>query len=217
MPLAPRRLAAATVLGLALLATACGGDDDSGDDATEDAAVDETTTTEAETEAETDAEDADGADDGAAAPSAELTPEGTELAIGDSATIPHDDGEGAIAVTVDGITAGTPEELAELELQGGETGDLQYVALTVTNVDAPADAGSYAPGSSSLFALQDDGQPATPVAEFSTFEPCENEDPSELAAGESFTTCLIFLASSGVPVTSVQFAAEYDSTPIVWS
>jgi hypothetical protein len=213
MSLVPRRLVVSTALGLTLLVTAACSDDDDGDEPTEEASSDETTTTAAETGSDAAAEEAEAA----AAPSGELTAEGTELALGEPATVPHDDGEGSIAVTVDGITAGTPEDLAELQLEGGETGDLYYVTQTVTNVDAPADAGGYAPGSSSLFALQDDGTPATPVAEFSTFAPCENEDPSELAAGESFTTCTIYLAPTGVAVSSVAFAAEYDSDPIVWS
>jgi len=210
MPLHPRRLAVSAVLGLALLATACSSDDDDSDEPTEEASAEETTSSAEDTTTTV-------ADDAAATDlSEELTPEGTELAIGESATLPHDDG-GVVAVTIDSVTAGTPEELAELELQGGETGDLYYVSMTVTNVSAAADAGSYEPGSSSLFAIQDDNQPATPVAEFSTFTPCENESPTELAAGESFATCAIYLASSGVPVTTVQSMAEYDSTPIVWS
>lgn len=206
----PRWLAVATTCSV--LVAACGGDDENA--AVSEGREEETTTTEAETTTSTD--DVSSPSEGAAPGGG--TPEGTRLAIGETANVPIDDAdaESVIAVTVDSIDAGTPEDLAQLDVQGGETGDLYYVNVTIKNVSAAQDAGSYVPGLSDLYAMQEDGQPANPVAEFSTFEPCENEDPSELAVGQSFATCLIFLATSGVAVTSVEYAAAFDADPIVW-
>lgn len=203
----PRWMAAATVFNLALLA-AC-GDDDSDD--TTDETVEETTTT-------TEAETADAPSSGDV-PSAELTAPGTQLAIGESATIPvgYSDEPGVVAVTVDSIAAGSAEDRTTLGVEDDQPGDLFYLTMTVENVGSPEDLGSFMPGRTEMSALTSDGEPATPVAKFSAFAPCENEDPSELAIGETVTTCEIFLAPSGSEVTSAAFAAEYDDDPIVWS
>ena len=209
MPLVTRRLAVFAVLGLTLVAAGC-GDDDSDNEASFDDTSSETTEPEASTD-ETEPEE----DDGVVDPSVELTPEGTEVGLGEPATVPIEDGSGWVAVSVDSITAGSPEDLAALELD--ESGDLYYVTLTITNVGSPEDLGSYVPGSYELYAMQDDGAPASPVAEFSTFEPCENEDPSDLPVGETFTTCQIYLAPSGVAVGSVEFLPDTADAPIVWS
>lgn len=211
MPLVTRRLAVFAVLGLTLVAAGCGDDDDS--DESFDDTVDQTTDPGASTDETEPEED----EDEGIGPDLELTPEGTELALGEPATVPIEDGAGWVEVSVDSITAGTPEDLADLQLEGGETGDLYYVTLTVTNIGSPEDLGSYVPGSYELYAMQDDDTPASPVAEFSTFEPCENEDPTDLPANESFTTCQIYLAPTGVAVGSVEFLADTATDPIVWS
>jgi hypothetical protein len=204
----PRWVAAATVFNLALLA-ACGDDDDSNETTDED--VEETTTT-------TEEEAAEAAPSGDV-PSAELTAPGTQLAIGESANIPvgYSDEPGVVAVTVDGIEAGSADDRATLGVEDDQPGDLFYLTMTVENVGSPEDLGSFMPGRTEMFALTSDGEPATPVAKFSAFAPCENEDPSELAIGETVTTCEIFLAPSGSEVTSAAFAAAYDDEPIVWS
>jgi hypothetical protein len=207
----PRWLAVATALSVALLA-ACGDDDSATDESTSETAADETTTTEDDTSA------MDESDGSGAATSAELTAAGTQLTLGEVANVPIDYAgeQGVVGLTVERIDAGTPEDLAALELEGGETGDLYYVTMTIENTGSPEDLGSYMPSTSNVYALQADGQPASPVAKFTAFAPCENEDPSELPVGESFTTCEIYLAQSGVAVTSLAFAADLDAEPIIW-
>jgi hypothetical protein len=206
----PRLLAAATALSVAL--AACGGDDDDAarDESATEASADRTSSTETDTTA------TDGTD---GASSAELTGPGTQLAIGETAQVPIDYAgeQGVVGITVERIDPGTPEDLAALQLAGGETGDLYYVTMTIQNTASPEDLGSYLPSTTDLIAMQDDGQPASPVAKFTEFPPCENEDPTELPVGASFTTCEIYLAETGQAVNSIAFAVDLDTEPIVWN
>lgn len=214
MTRAQRGLAVLTAL-VGLAVAACSGDDSpSNDRASDERPTEEAATSSTESETTTTTQDEPSGD---AVGSSELTPPGTELAMGEAANLPVDYAgvQGVVGVTVDSLARGTPADLALLALEGGETGDLYYVTMTIQNTGSPGDLGSYVPNTIYLFPLQEDGRPANPVAKFTAFPPCENEDPSDLAPGASFTTCEIYLAQSGAAVSSVVFT-DFDAEPIVW-
>ena len=117
--------------------------------------------------------------DSSGAPAGSATPEGTKLAYGESAVVVLDDekpGE-LVQLTVNAPRAGTPEELASLQVQGLKGDEaIYYLDLAITNVSAAPTGGDYNPSTTSqLLALQPDQSPATPVIKFSTFDPCEIE------------------------------------------
>jgi hypothetical protein len=124
-----------------------------------------------------------------------------------------------VQLTVKAPRAGTPEELASLQVQGLKGDEaIYYLDLAITNVSAAPTGGDYNPSTTSqLLALQPDQSPATPVIKFSTFDPCENELPADLAVGGSFQTCEIVVTSGGQPIEHVQFVATLTSDPIIWS
>ena len=229
-----RALASITCLA-ALTLAACGGDDDDASDttsaATSEAAetaeatetTDATATTEAtdtteatETTEATDTTEAAAGD----APGAAPTAPGTELAFGDPAVVALDDEtpDALVEMVVNPLRQGTPEELTELQVPdtvGGET--LYYLDLDITNVSAPATGGDYDPNTSfQLLVMQGDGEPAAPIINFVAFEPCDEEMPEDLAVGESYRTCLTFLAAPGQTVDHVTFATDFSSEPITW-
>jgi hypothetical protein len=92
------------------------------------------------------------------------------------------------------------------------------VTLDITNISAEPTGGDYLPNTTfQLLVLQDDDQPAQPIINFVAFEPCDEEDPDDLAVGESFTTCLTYLAAPDTAVTGISFAPSFSDEPIAWS
>jgi hypothetical protein len=234
-----RALASVACLA-ALTLTACGGgdDDDASDTTTaettaapESTAVSETTevtdTTEAtettdatETTVASETTDATETTEPASTSAGEPTGPGTQLTFGDAAVVAFDDEapDALVEMVVNPLRVGTPEELTELQVPdtvGGET--LYYLDLEITNVSAPATGGDYDPNTSfQLGLMQTDGEPAVPIINFVAFEPCDEEMPSDLAVGDTYETCLTFMAAPGQTVDSVIFAADLSTEPITW-
>ena len=217
-------LPAAAVAG-ALVLSACGGESESADPTT----TTETTTSEelATTPAER-VTSSESASEGAA----ELTPQGTQLALGEKAVVPfHASGEeGLIGVTITKIDKGAPADLAPLQLGARADGYVPfYVRITVTN-----ESGSDFAGSSlvSLTGLLADGREAGGVFSVpSSFTPCAKGSAGDdfTTAGASYETCTLALAPDPEQVTGVAYEvdtyadaapagakADYAAEPITW-
>ncbi|HKE76279.1 MAG TPA: hypothetical protein VKB57_21860 [Acidimicrobiales bacterium] len=186
------RSAAVVVAVVGLLAGACGS---KGNDA------DAPTETPLETTASTDA-----------AGIANVTPPGKVLRYGQPAFVPIqvEGRSGVIAVTIDKVAAGLPQDAAALQVAGGTP---YYVTMTIQNTGAPPDLGSYEPD---LFAVQDDGAQALSVNEPDDFPPCRDNGPEKLALGAHFTTCEVYLPSADHLVRSVEYVDSPGSKPITW-
>ena len=190
-----RRRSAAVVVAavIGLLAGACGSKGNDADSPTE---------TPLETTASTDA-----------AGIANVTPPGTVLRYGQPAFVPiqFEGRSGVIAVTVNRVTAGLPQDAATLQLAGDSTP--YYVTMTIQNTGAPPDLGSFEPD---LFAVQDDGAQALSVNEPDDFPPCRDNGPEKLGLGQHFTTCEVYLPAAGHDVRAVTYIAQPGAKPITW-
>lgn len=212
-------LPAAAVAG-ALVLSACGAEETASPATTTEppASTVETTTEESAT---TPAEGA-----------AELTPQGTELALGDKAVVPfRASGEtGLVGVTITKIDKGAAAELAPLELGARADGYVPfYIRITVSN-----ESGTDFGGSSlvSLKGLLADGTEAGGVYSVpSSFTPCAKGSAGDdfATVGATYETCTLALAPDPAVVTGVEYSvdaydeaapegakADYATEPIVW-
>jgi hypothetical protein len=148
-----------------------------------------------------------------AAGTAAVTPPGTVLKFGQPAFVPiqFEGRSGVIAVTVDKVTAGLPQEAVALQLPGG--GTPYYVSMTIQNTGAPPDLGTYEP---ELFGVQDDGTQALSVNEPDDFPPCRDNGPERLGLGQQFSTCEVYLPSTGHLVRSVEYLDSPGADPVTW-
>lgn len=207
----------------ALVLSACGAEEPAESTATTGA-----TTSEEETLATTPAEDATSP----AAATAEYTPQGTELALGDKAVVPFRAGadEGLVGVTITGIDKGAPADLAPLELGAQADGLVPYyIRITVTN-ETGGDWG----GTSlvSLTGLLADGSEAGGVFSVpASFAPCGKGSAGDdfVTVGASYETCTLALAADSAEVAGVAYEvdtyadaapegaeADYATAPITW-
>lgn len=218
-----RKLAAvavATVLTAAL--SACGSDDA---DDTSDNETSESTPSPSEDESSDDAsddtqetDDADDEGDDTATFDGELTEPGSDLALGDTATVPFDyagDG-GVIEITVVEIREGDPADVADVD--GAEGMTPYHVTYEVTGVESPENLGGMV---ISLDGLTADGNGASQLINFgSGVGGCDEESPDTDWDGATFETCDTFVSDQAV--TQVAFAegddySLWDDTQVTWS
>ncbi|MGO1166583.1 MAG: hypothetical protein ACTMHL_08190 [Janibacter sp.] len=245
-----RRVRAASLLAVAALGlSACGGSDDEAtteetsssseasetqesaadgeDAAAEDAADADAETADAETEdaeeSGDDAKDSEGDDAQAAdAASQELTEPGTELTVGDKATVPQGDDGAAITLTVTKITKGSAADLKKLEDADKYTDYTPvYVQYTMTGTDSSGELGGD---------ILDDVDPITTdgakagtlvIIGTSPFEKCDsNSIPDDFGPGDTETTCQVAMLSAGQEIGGAQYApyeGKYsDDGKVVW-
>jgi hypothetical protein len=189
-----RRMGSAAAVAAALATAACGG---GGSPSTADASTEAPST------------EPPGGPSAAA-----LTPAGTQLTMGQTATVgvEHGGRRGVVAVTVLGIKAGGPQDLPALGLANG---DPFYVTMTIQNTSSPVDLGSYDP-EPNLQGMQDDGLQAAAVSEPDGFLPCPDAGPPELALGASYVTCEAFVASTGTKVVAIAYTPTPGADPVIW-
>lgn len=208
--------AAAGVLMAALTACGGGGDSDAQDSQTNSTA-DQTSASASATGSATSSDsqtstEATSAATPAATGSTDLTPGGTQLAIGDTAVVPAGDGSDkyVLELTVTGIDKGTAADLKSLGLDG-DSQVPYYVKLTAKVVSGNAEGGDPSEG---LVALAGD-TPAQQIIEFGDFKPCNLELFETGTVGTTLQTCDPFVAAKGDTVDSVAFTGG-DGDPIVW-
>ncbi|RBM16229.1 hypothetical protein DI005_25610 [Prauserella sp. PE36] len=204
--------AVAATLGLAL--AACGGEEDTAGDA---AAAETPASSSSEQSPASETESSSPAADEAAP--AEVTPPGTELKVGETATIPFTYGtekSGTIAITVTAIDKGDPADLAAF---GDRANGLvpYFIRIKVENVGGT----DLSYSSVRLRALGEDGRGTGVVITGDVEGKCEstNADDTFTAAGATFESCTLQAAQEGVAVTGAEFgdSEEYSDDPIVWT
>lgn len=211
---------------LALSVSACGSaESSSGDDKTEATAT--PTATEAPTDAaptETTAT-SEAPADGAEA-SGDVTKPGTELGIGEWATLPFKSGDkqGVIKVRVVKVDKGSQadfkvfDEANRAKLKGY---DPRYVRFEIAQV---SDASLEFSSVSGLAAITANGDEAQKLTAFGNFEPCSSGSfPSGSKPGTTYESCVIGLVpGGGDDVVGGQFAAydsdyaSYGGKPVLW-
>ena len=197
--------------------SACG----SSEEGTPVAGTSESTTAPASTSAPADAADMDdtsgegGGERGAA--SQEITPPGTELKIGETATVPYTFGgsEGTIAITVTGSEKGEEADLADF---GEDAEGLvpYFIRFKVENVDGSDLSFSLV----TLSAVASDGRHTGELVTGDVEGKCENTsaDDDFTTAGASYESCSLQASRPGLEVTGAAFDRdEYADDPVVWT
>lgn len=203
---------AAAVTATVLILTACGSDSDgegADGDSSESPSASESHD-ESPTESATTTEPTD---DGG------MTPPGTELKYGETATL-QIKGQGVVEVTVVRVDPAKPADL------GGEPIDLAkesafYIKSRITVVSHGADEITTSSVHGDLVGLTADG-PAGPLPS-ATLEQCQYPvEPRLPEPGDSFQTCNPIIVPKGKSLQGVQYARTdspynlWDGEPLVW-
>jgi hypothetical protein len=209
--LRPLALALAATL---LLASCAGGDDDPGADPGSSASS-----------------DGSGASGGtsSSAPTAEepylpvpdgvkLTAQGSELSLGDKATVayePRQDEVAALELTVTRVEKASFKLFVGWKLSKETLRTTPYfVHAKVTNVGGTNLGEERVP----LYAVDGDNKLIESSTFESTFKPCPSASlPEKFRDGDKTSTCLVYLAPEKGEVTAVSFRPTEDFAPIVWT
>lgn len=201
------RLVGLTV-ALALALTACGGDDPQ----TPDGDADSTPTTSASEE-----KPYLPVPDGV-----ELTPQGSELAVGDKATVAYELSQGEVGVL--DITV-TSLEKADFDLFVGweltkaikQTAPY-FVRAKVTNV-GETDVGSKKGASPiPLYAVDEENRLIESSLFTGSFKPCDGAAfPKRFKPGATMKACLVYLIPGKGELIAVSFRPSQEFDPIVWT
>ncbi|TSD65472.1 hypothetical protein [Aeromicrobium piscarium] len=143
---------------------------------------------------------------------------GTELDLGESATVAYpEDAEDATALTVT-VTAVDTGDIADFSLFSLSEEDAasspRYVRVTVVN------EGPGTPGTTSLpiFAHTDDRTLLTANSIVGSFEPCPPTPvPADLEAGEEIEQCLVYLLPADRQVESIDLQVTDAASAIRWT
>jgi hypothetical protein len=163
-----------------------------------------------------------------------LTPPGTQLPIGQDATVgwvPEGGGEGAHAglklqVNVLSIVKASMSDFKNVDLTGAQKSDTPYyVKLQIKALGAAPPKSDDDPAIT-FSAIDDRGQQQGSVTFFGTFTPCnDNTPPKPFTDGKTYTSCLVYLMPGGGSIQKVQWAdgpsgsdglTPYYDKPIVW-
>jgi hypothetical protein len=154
-----------------------------------------------------------------------LTPTGTTLAVGQTATVMYEtkslSKEGTkLAVTVTSVKAGSIDDLEDFDLDAqSKVSDPFYVAVSFQNVGPlPMEPG----GIMGVIAAHNTaGDEMNRLSLIGDFAPCENGAvPDNLAVGASYTDCGVYLAPTGQDIGKVVlgfYFGDADRTEITWT
>ncbi|WP_107772484.1 YajG family lipoprotein [Nocardioides sediminis] len=154
----------------------------------------------------------------AGATDAGTTAPGTELALGDTATVawrPAADVDALLELRVEEVTEARTRDFAGLVAAGATDGARPYyVDVTVTNA-GDADLG----GLAVPLYLRDTSDALGPPWGFAEpFEPCRSQPlPERFARGDTTTRCLVFLARAGAAYDAMVFWPTPDREAITWT
>jgi hypothetical protein len=153
-----------------------------------------------------------------------LTPTGTTLAVGETATVMYEtkslskDGT-KLAVTTVSVKAGSIGDLADFDLDAqSKVSDPFYVTVSFKNVGPlPMEPGGIFGVISAHNTAGDELNRLSLIGEFA---PCQGDDvPDTLAVGASYTDCGVYLAPAGQDISNVTLAfyfGDADRTEITW-
>lgn len=149
--------------------------------------------------------------------SGELTPPGTELKLGETATVSFKSGDktATLAITVTEIEQGEKADLTEYGDQA--EGMVPYfITFEVENVDGA----DLAYNLISVRAITEDGRGTGVIISGEVDGKCERTVPGEefASAGASFETCELEASREGQEVIGVEYTSgdDYVTDPVVW-
>jgi hypothetical protein len=153
-----------------------------------------------------------------------LTPTGTTLAVGETATVMYEtkslSDEGTqLAVTAVSVKAGSIDDLEGFDLDAqSKLSDPFYVTVSFANVGPlPMEPGGIF---GVITAHNTAGDELNRLSLIGEFEPCQGDVPDDLAVGASYTDCGVYLAPTGQDISKVTLAyyfGDADRTEITWT
>ncbi len=148
----------------------------------------------------------------------ELTAQGSELSLGDTATVayqPRQDEVAALDLTVTAIEKASFKLFVGWKLSAETKKTTPYfVRATVKNV-GDTDLGNRPVP---LYAVDGNNKLIEASTFQSTFKPCPSETlPKKFANGDSVKTCLVYLAPDKGEITAGEFRPVEEFDPILWT
>lgn len=148
----------------------------------------------------------------------ELTAQGSELDFGDTATVafePRQDRVAALDLTVQSIEKATFKMFVGWKLEDETLSTTPYfVQVKVTNVGETDLGGDRIP----VYGVDGDNKLIEYSTFSSTFKPCPSLlFPKKFASGDTFKTCLVYLAPHKGKLTAAEFRPVEEFNPILWT
>jgi hypothetical protein len=151
-------------------------------------------------------------------PTADLTEVGADLTFGQTATVIYepDKKTGTVLdLTVKKAAQGTLKDFSGFILDDyTKKSTPYYVNVSVENVGEGTVKGGAVP----LWGVDEQNTLLPPASFTTTFRKCPSEPlPKKFESGDSFSTCLVFLAPDKGTMKSVSFRPNQEFDPIVWT
>lgn len=148
----------------------------------------------------------------------ELTAQGSELSLGETATVayePRQDQVAAVELTVEAIEKASFKLFVGWKLPDEVLSTTPYfVRVKVTNVGETDLGGRRV----QLYAVDGTNKLIESSTFASTFKPCPSEGyPKKFAQGDTFKTCLVYLAPEKGELTAASFRPVEEFNPIIWT
>jgi hypothetical protein len=148
----------------------------------------------------------------------ELTEVGADLSFGDSATVIHEPNQrqgSVLTLTVNRARQGTTKDFSGFILDDyTRAATPYYVYVDVENVGE----GDLGGGPVPVWGVDGDNTLLPPASFTTAFAKCPSEPlPKRFAPGDSFSTCLVYLAPDGGTMEAVSFRPNQEFDPIRWT
>lgn len=160
----------------------------------------------------------DGSSDGG---STSLTPPGTQLKVGETATIPQGKDDVPVTMTVSSITKGSYADLSQLKNADKYAGYTPYyVNYTMTGTDASKKLGYHM--LEYVRPVLPDGRTAGSLVVIGKFDKCDGDSmPKDFGPGQTSTDCDIAMLPDGQELGGVEFepydGPYEDSGKVMWT
>ncbi len=152
----------------------------------------------------------------------ELTPQGSELAVGDTATVAYelkDDSIGALDITVTSLEKATFDLFVGWELTKEIKKTSPYfVRAKVTNVGETDVGSGKATRPVPLYAVDGDNRLIESSLFTGSFKPCDGATfPKRFKPGDTMKACMVYLAPDKGELTAASFRPTQEFDPIIWT
>ncbi len=152
----------------------------------------------------------------------ELTPQGSELAVGDTATVAFeapDDSIGALEITVTSLEKANFDLFVGWELTKEIKRTSPYfVRAKVTNVGETDLGSGKGTRAVPLYAVDGDNRLIESSLFTGSFKPCDGATfPKRFKPGDSVKACMVYLAPDKGELTAASFRPTQEFDPIIWT
>jgi hypothetical protein len=151
----------------------------------------------------------------------ELTPQGSELAVGDSATVAleQDDSVGALDITVTSLEKASFDLFVGWELTKEIKKTSPYfVRAKVTNVGETDLGSGQGTRAVPLYAVDGENRLIESSLFTGSFKPCDGATfPKHFKPGDTVKACMVYLSPDRGDLTAASFRPTQEFDPIIWT